>query len=180
LSLGDDGISVTYFDDDGSEAGTTDRDPLTYEEIAVGDRFEADRTVTFSRESIVEFAAEYDPQPFHLDEAAGEASPFGGLVASGLQTLCACSRLSTEAFFGRIAFLGGRGIDDLRWHRPVRPGDSLSVDVVVANKRPSESNPERGYVDADVTGSDTEGNEVLSWHVLGMVRRGPATSSASG
>lgn len=168
---------------DSADSGSGAADPgvggerLTYDEIAVGDHFEADRTVTLSREAIVEFAAEYDPQPFHLDEAAGEASPFGGLVASGLQTLCVCNRLSTEAFFGRIAFLGGRGVDDLRWHRPVRPGDSLSVDVVVANKRASESVPRRGYVDADVIGSDGDGNEVVSWRVLGMVRRAPAGGS---
>jgi len=187
LSLADDGGSVTHRDDaagdhdgDGDASGTgavpgpPPADRLTYGEIAVGDRFTADRTVTFSREAIVEFAAEYDPQPFHLDEAAGTDSPFGGLVASGLHSFCVCSRLSTEAFFGQVAFLGGRGIDDLRWRRPVRPGDSLSVDVVVADKRPSESDPERGYVDADVTGSDAGGNEVVSWRVLGMVRRDPA------
>lgn len=167
--------------DDGGDAplgtgtvdGATAQDRLTFEEIAVGDRFEADRSVTFSRESIVEFAAEYDPQPFHLDEAAGTASPFGGLVASGLHSFCVCSRLSTEAFFGHVAFLGGRGIDDLRWHQPVRPGDSLSVDVVVAAKRPSDSDPERGYVDADVTGSDADGDPAVSWRVLGMIRRDP-------
>lgn len=182
MVIADDGGNVRSSDDaagDGVDAGTADGDRLTYGDIAVGDRFRADRSVTFSRESIVEFAAEYDPQPFHLDEAAGEDSPFGGLVASGLHSFCVCSRLSTEAFFGRVAFQGGRGIDDLRWHRPVRPGDSLTVDVVVADKRISESDPERGYVDADVIGSDAEGTEVVSWRVLGMVRREPAASSES-
>jgi len=177
---------VTNTDDSAGEgagpaAGTADGasgdDRLTYGDITVGDRFEADRTVTLSREAIVEFAAEYDPQPFHLDEAAGEPTPFGGLVASGIHSFCVCSRLSTEAFFGKIQFLGGRGVDSLRWHRPVRPGDTLSVDVVVANKRVSESDPERGYVDADVIGSDADGNEVISWRVLGMIRRDPDADS---
>ena len=167
----------TAGDDAGTGAATVDGaaedDRLTYGEIAVGDRFEADRTVTFSREAIVEFAAEYDPQPFHLNEAAGESTPFGGLVASGLHSFCVCSRLSTEAFFGQIQFLGGRGVDNLRCHRPVRPGDTLSVDVVVANKRVSGSDPQRGYVDADVIGSDPRGTEVVSWRVLGMIRRDP-------
>ena len=149
LPLADEAAIVTDADPDDPGPSSTPvhdavRPPdarLCYDELAVGDRFESDRMATFSRESIVDFAAAYDPQPFHLDEAAGEASPFGGLVASGLHTFCVCSRLATEAFFGRIAFLGGRGVDDLRWHRPVRPGDSLSVDVVVAHKRPSESTP---------------------------------------
>ena len=156
-----------------SPPGVDAEDRLTYAEIGVGDEFEADRTVALSREAIVEFAAEYDPQPFHIDEEAAADSPFGGLIASGLHSVCVCSRLSTEAFFGRIDFVGGRGIDDLRWRRPVRPGDALSVTVVVADKRPSESNPARGYVDADVIGSDADGNEVVSWRVLGMVRRDP-------
>jgi len=174
-TAGDDGSDTPL--QTGTVDGVTAPDRLTFEEIAVGDRFEADRSVTFSRESIVEFAAEYDPQPFHLEEAAGTASPFGGLVASGLHSFCVCSRLSTEAFFGRVAFLGGRGIDDLRWHQPVRPGDSLSVDVVVATKRPSDSDPERGYVDADVTGSDPDGDPAVSWRVLGMIRRDPTAGS---
>lgn len=151
-------------------------DRLAYGEITVGDRFESDRAETFTREAIVDFAATYDPQPFHLDDAAGAASPFGWLVASGLHTFCICSRLATEAFFGRIAFLGGRGVDDLRWHRPVRPGDSLPVGVVVAHKRPSESTPGRGYVDVDVTAVDATDREIVSWRVLAMVRRGDAAA----
>ncbi|WP_081927027.1 MaoC/PaaZ C-terminal domain-containing protein [Halobellus rufus] len=146
-------------------------EPLVYEDLAVGDRFEADRTVTFSREGIVEFASAYDPQPFHLGDDADDASPFDGLVASGLHSYCACNRLATEAFFGRVAFLGGRGVDDLRWSRPVEPGDALSVDVEVVEKRPSESDPRRGYVDVDVTGRGPDGESVVTWRVLGMIRR---------
>lgn len=187
LSLATDIAIVTDADDPDHETGSPSvadvhdavrpaDDRLSYDEIAVGDRFESDRAETFTRESIVDFAAAYDPQPFHLDSAAGEASPFGGLVASGLHTLCVCSRLATEAFFGRIAFLGGRGVDDLRWHRPVRPGDSLSVAVVVAHKRPSESTPGRGYVDVDVTAFDSTDREIVSWRVLAMVRRADAAA----
>lgn len=185
LALADDTAIVTDADDPDDGTGSPSMaavhdalrppdDRLSYAELAVGDRFESDRAETFTRESIVDFAAAYDPQPFHLDDAAGEASPFDGLVASGLHTFCVCSRLATEAFFGRIAFQGGRGVDDLRWHRPVRPGDSLSVTVVVAHKRPSESTPERGYVDVDVTAVDSTDREVVSWRVLGMVRRADA------
>jgi acyl dehydratase len=170
------GEHVTPLDSDGAPDEETAADRLTYEEVAVGDRFVADRTVTFTRDSIVDFAGAYDPQPFHVGDDADEASPFEGLVASGLHSFAACNRLATEAFFGRVAFLGGRGVDDLRWHRPVRPGDTLSVDVEVVDKRISESDPRRGYVDVDVTGRTPAGDPVVTWRVLGMLRREEAVS----
>ncbi|ELY23844.1 acyl dehydratase [Halogeometricum borinquense DSM 11551] len=143
---------------------------LSYDELAVGDTFEAGET-TLTEDEITSFAGEYDPQPFHLDHEAGEESMFGGLVASGLHTYCTCNRLATEAFFSRVAFMGGRGVDELRWQRPVRPGDTLSAAVEVTEKRVSESNPERGYVNVDVTGMNAEGETVITWTVLGMIRR---------
>jgi acyl dehydratase len=144
---------------------------LTYEDVAVGDRYVADGTVTFTRGEIVDFAAEYDPQPFHIGDDVDDAAPFDGLVASGLHSFCVCSRLATEAFFGRIAFLGGRGVDELRWYRPIRPGDSLSVAVEIVDKRVSESDPRRGHIDVDVMGQDPDGETVVRWRVLGMIRR---------
>ena len=170
--------TVTPLDSAGARDDGTATERLTYEDVAVGDRFVADRTVTFTRESIVDFAGKYDPQPFHLGDAADEASPFDGLVASGLHSYCACNRLATEAFFGRVAFLGGRGVDDLRWHRPVNPGDTLAVDVEVVDKRPSDSDPRRGYVDVDVTGRTPDGDAVVTWRVLGMLRRRDAASTS--
>ncbi|SFR42942.1 MaoC family dehydratase [Halogeometricum limi] len=152
---------------DASSAAT--ETTLTYDELAVGDTFERGST-TLTEAEITSFAGEYDPQPFHLDHDAGADSMFGGLVASGLHTYCACNRLATEAFFSRVAFMGGRGVDELRWHRPVRPGDTLSVSVEVTTKRVSESNPDRGYVDVDVTGTNADGDVVVTWTVLGMVR----------
>jgi len=156
---------------DGAAGGSDRGERLTYEDLAVGDRFAADRTVSFSRESIVDFAADYDPQPFHVSDEVDDAAPFDGLVASGLHSFCACNRLATEAFFGRVAFLGGRGVDDLRWYRPVRPGDELEVAVEVTDKRPAESDPRRGHVEVDVTGCDPDGETVLTWRVLGLIRR---------
>lgn len=146
---------------------TTAERTLAYDDLAVGDTFEAG-TETLTRAEIVSFADQWDPQPFHLDDAAGEASMFGELVASGLHTYCACNALATEAFFSRVDFRGGRGVDELRWHRPVIPGDELSVTVEVVDKSTTGSG--RGDVDTLVTGY--RGDErVVSWTVLGLVGR---------
>ncbi|MFB6093243.1 MAG: MaoC/PaaZ C-terminal domain-containing protein [Haloquadratum sp.] len=165
--------AVTPLDSNGSLWGMDPDDRLTYDEIDVGDRFAADRSVTFTTEAIIDFAEKYDPQPFHVSDEADEASPFDGLVASGLHSYCACNRLAVEAFFGRIAFLGGSGVDEMRWYRPVHPGDTLTVEVEIADKRVSESDPRRGYIDIDITGHTEDGDPVVNWRVLGMVRREP-------
>ncbi|SDM58873.1 Acyl dehydratase [Halogranum gelatinilyticum] len=143
-------------------------DPLYFEDL------DPDAVWTFgektlTRETIVDFAERYDPQPFHVDDAAAERSMFGELVASGLHTYCVCNAMATRAFFHEIAFLCGRGLEDFRWHRPVYPGDTLSGWVELGEMRVSESNPERGYVDVHVTGVNQDDEVVVSWTVLALV-----------
>ncbi|WP_049891362.1 MaoC family dehydratase [Natronococcus amylolyticus] len=119
-----------------------------YEELTVGDVFETGG-YTVTKDEIVEFAEQFDPQPFHVDEEAAAESMFGELVASGLHTLCLSVRLFvTDVVQGEdgVANMGGLGMDDLRWHEPVRPGDTLRVRVEVLEKNPSESRSDRGYV----------------------------------
>lgn len=153
--------------DESADFGTPE---LTYEDLSVGDTFEAGpRTLT--EVDIVLFASDYDPQPFHIDPAAADDSLFDGLVASGLHTFSVCNRLVTEAFFARVPFMGGRGVDELRWHKPVYPGDALSVSAEIAAKRDSQSNPDRGYVDVDVTGTNDDGDGVISWTALAILSR---------
>jgi acyl dehydratase len=119
-----------------------------YEDLTVGDVFETGG-YTVTKEEIVEFAEQFDPQPFHVDEEAAAESMFGELVASGLHTLCLSVRLFvTDVVQGEngVANMGGLGMDDLRWHEPVRPGETLRVRVEVLEKTPSESRSDRGYV----------------------------------
>ena len=97
-----------------------------------------------TRDEIVEFARAYDPQPFHLDEAAAAASIYGGLIASGWQTVCIFMRLFADGLLNRAAAMGSPGVDELRWLRPVRPGDELHAQVEVLEVRPSRSKPDRG------------------------------------
>ena len=83
-----------------------------------------------TRDEIVTFARAYDPQSFHLDEEAAAASIYGGLIASGWQTVCIFMRLFADGLLGRAAAMGSPGIDELRWLQPVRPGDTLRVKLI--------------------------------------------------
>ena len=140
-----------------------------YEDLEVGDRFEFG-SCTMTTDAIKEFADRYDPQYFHLDEAAAEDSVFGGLCASGWHTVSEVNRLLVDDVFGNMANEGGRGIDELRWHRPVRPGDRLSGWVEVAEKEPHHRDETRGNVDMSVTVVDQEERRVLTFVSLNMVR----------
>lgn len=143
-----------------------------YEDIEVGDVREfGEHTVT--KAEIIEFAEKYDPQPFHVDEDAAEESAFGELIASGWHAAAICMRMLVDGPLGEQASMGARGVDELRWHRPVRPGDTLSVRTEVVDKRPSGSAPDRGYVDSRLTGLNDDDEPVISWIGLGMVGRRP-------
>jgi acyl dehydratase len=100
-----------------------------------------------TREEIVAFAAEFDPQPMHLDEAAAAQSMLGGLSASGWHSCCLLRRIITDGFLSRSKFLGVAGIEEVRWVAPVRPGTNLTVRATVRGTRASEDRPELGFVD---------------------------------
>jgi acyl dehydratase len=115
------------------------------EDIRTGDRFRtADHAVTESE--IIEYAKQYDPQPFHTDPAEAHNSVFGGLVASGWHTAAITMRLVALSEIRIAGGLIGLGVEELRWMRPVRPGDALHVEVEVLEVRPSHSHPDRGVV----------------------------------
>ncbi|GAC1478312.1 MAG: MaoC family dehydratase [Acetobacteraceae bacterium] len=119
---------------------------LYYDDFQPGQRFTS-RAQGMTRERIVAFAAEFDPQPQHLDEAQAAGTQFGQLVASGWHTASVTMRLHYEAAFCRIANGGmGAQVDGLTWVRPVLPGDTLHVVVEVKEMRPSRSRPERGII----------------------------------
>lgn len=101
---------------------------------------------TIAADEIVEYARDYDPQPFHLDEEAGAKTPFGGLVASGWQTGAIAMRLIVDNLLKDCASLGSPGLDRVQWLLPVRPGDTLSLKGIVKQVVPSRSKPDRGVV----------------------------------
>jgi acyl dehydratase len=103
-------------------------------------------TFTIGEAEIIAFAKEYDPQPFHVDPAAAAAGPVGGLIASGWQTASLTMRLLVEHFISGETALGAAGVDEIRWPRPVRPGDTLRVRATVLDARRSRSKPDRGIV----------------------------------
>ena len=116
-----------------------------FEDFQVGEVHQTGSYVV-SREEILAFARQYDPQPFHLDEEAARTSIFGGIVASGWHTASICHRLVVEDTLGKAASLGSPGVDELRWLRPVRPGDTLTARVEVLSLTPSRSKPDRGAI----------------------------------
>jgi acyl dehydratase len=116
------------------------------EDFAPGQRFGGAARIRIERERIKSFAAEFDPQPFHLDEQAADRSIFGGLAASGWHTAAASMRLLVLSDLQPAGGLIGAGFDEFRWPRPVRPGDELRVESEVLEVRPSKSRPEQGML----------------------------------
>ena len=99
-----------------------------------------------SREDIIAFASEYDPQPMHLDEEAANRSMLKGLSGSGWHLCALLMRMSWDGFIGRIASAGAPGVDEVRWISPLRPGDDLTLDVEVVSTRESKSRSDIGFV----------------------------------
>jgi acyl dehydratase len=125
------------------------------------------------RDEIVAFARDWDPQSFHLDEQAAAASIYGGLIASGWHTVCVFMRLFVDGMLGRAAALGSPGIDELRWLKPVRPGDILEGRLEILEVRPSRSKPDRGIVRLRSVMVNQDQEEVLSFVGNVMFRRRP-------
>ncbi len=116
-----------------------------FEDYAVGEIAEfGDYLIT--QEEIVSFAKAYDPQAFHIDPEAAKASSFGGLAASGWMTGAVVMRMMCDYFIPAASAMGSPGLDQLRWPRPVRPGDRLRVRVTVLEARRSQSKPDRGVL----------------------------------
>src|ERR1700733_14629219 len=115
------------------------------EDFAVGQTFVSGR-LRIDGERALAFAAEFDPQPFHLDETAARNSIFGGLAVSGWHTAAATMRLLVESGLKPAGSIVGAGFDELRWPRAVRPGDELRIESEVLEARPSKSRPEQGLI----------------------------------
>lgn len=147
-----------------------------YEDIAIGNRQSFGR-YEVTREEVVEFAGKYDPQPFHLDDEAAAQTHFGRLSASGWHTCAMTMAMLVENLkANRQAGLGSPGVDQLRWKKPVYPGDTLRCESEVIEKRRSASRPEMGIFKSSLTVFNQDDEPVLEMISNGLIR----TRDASG
>ncbi|MCU7929217.1 MAG: MaoC family dehydratase [Candidatus Thiodiazotropha sp. (ex Codakia rugifera)] len=144
------------------------------DDFSIGEHFTT-RGMTFSESDIVKFAAQFDPQPFHLDTEAASHSFYGGLIASGLHTISICFRLFIEQGMLEKSSMGSPGIDELRWQAPVRPGDTLHTQVEVIDVKPSSKRDDRGILRLKYSAINQDEATVSSFIVNHLVRRSPPT-----
>lgn len=149
----------------------TQSDDLTYfEDLEIG------ATASFgsypvTREEVIEFAAKYDPQAFHLDDAAAAQTHFGRLSASGWHTCAMVMRMLVDNMAARRqAGLGSPGLDELRWLRPVFPGDTLRVETEVLSKKQSHSRPEMGSFQSQIRVYNQDNVLVMTMTSIGLIR----------
>ena len=147
---------------------------LYFENFPVGDVRESPAR-TVSRDEIIAFAKDFDPQPFHLDEAAASRSIYGGLLASGWHTGAILMRMMCDTFLHDAASLGSPGVDEIRWLKPVRPGDTLRARFTVVEAIPSRSKPDRGIVRSLSEMLNQHGEVVMTVRGMGMFARRPVT-----
>jgi acyl dehydratase len=119
---------------------------------------------------VLDFGRRFDPQPFHTDADAAQQSIFGGLIASGWHTASLMMRLLVDHYLSPITSLGSPGIDELRWLKPVRPGDTLAVRVTVLETKRSRSKPDRGVIRSLIEVLNQDGEVVMSLKALNLVR----------
>jgi acyl dehydratase len=131
------------------------------EDFAVGQRFSSGRHIVDDKQ-IKKFAAEFDPQPFHLDEAAAAKSIFRGLAASGWHTAAIAMQLMVHGDFRPAGGIVGLGLEEMRWPKPVRAGDELHVETEVLEVRPSASKQNQGLLKVQNTAFNQKGEAVLS------------------
>ena len=142
------------------------------DDLAPGQRFTSPG-LTLSEAEIIDFAWRYDPQPFHLDATAALGAPYGGLIASGFQSLAICFRLFIQSGVLAESSMGSPGIDELRWLAPVRPGDTLHSEIEVLEVRPSSSRPDRGIARLKYQAVNQRSETVLTFIVNHLLRRRP-------
>jgi acyl dehydratase len=133
-------------------------------------------SLAVTREEILAFASQFDPQPFHLDDEAAKASVFGGLCASGWHTCAMAMRLMVTNFLHTAASLGSPGLENVKWMKPVFPGDTLRLQHRILESRPMRSRPDVGLVRTQWEMFNHHGEQVLHMEGWGMFRRRtPAT-----
>lgn len=127
--------------------------------------------VSIGEDEILEFGKRYDPQYLHVDKERAERGPYGGLIASGWQTAATIMRLFVDHFLPDGASLGSPGIEELRWIKPVRPGDQLRARVTVVSARASKSKPDRGIVETRIDAFNQNDEHVATLRAVNFMKR---------
>lgn len=156
------------------------KDRLHYEDLALGQTFElGPKQVT--KQMIFDFAHEFDPLPFHIDEQAAKRSLLGGLAASGWHTAALSLRMLIDTFLGHAASMGGLGFTKLKWKRPVLAGDAISGTVTISELRRSVSRPKWGVVTLDFDMHNQKGQQVMTMRLNNLIEvRDPETPGEVG
>lgn len=155
---------------------TTAIEDRYFEDYPEGGIFEFG-SIAVVEDEVIEFAKRYDPQDFHVDPDAARETVFGGIIASGWHTGSLTMRLYADHYLSKVASLASPGLDELRWVKPVRPGDTLSVRVTVEATRRSQSKPDRGVVHSYIETLNQESDVVMTMRAVNFLRcRTPGTS----
>ncbi|MEF9384777.1 MaoC family dehydratase [Ralstonia solanacearum species complex bacterium KE056] len=144
-----------------------------FDDFQIGQTMEMG-TYAVTEDEILTFARQYDPQPFHVDPEAARRSIYGGLISSGWMTCSLMMRLMVQNFLSKSSSMGSPGVDEIRWLRPVYPGDSLSVSSTCLEVRPSQSKPDRGVAINRWEARNQHGELVCTLVGMGMFGRRPA------
>lgn len=159
------------------EADSPQKGDRYFDDFKIGERFRS-RAITLTEAEIVRFALAYDPQPFHIDVEAAAQSSFGGLIASGMQTLCLGWRMFWDEGVLRACSMGSPGIEELKWTAPVRPGDTLHTEAEVLDMHPSSSKPDRGSLRMGYRVVNQRSEPVLTMIIIQILKRAPGESVA--
>ncbi len=145
---------------------------IYFEDFTVGRKFESPGA-TLTESQILDFAWSWDPQPFHIDVPHSDEGPYGGLISSGFHTMCVAFRLIHATGYLASCSMGSPGIDELRWKRPVRPGDTLRVVAEVTSQKPSSSKPDRGTALIYYSVLNQNDEEVMSYTCIHILQKRP-------
>jgi acyl dehydratase len=148
---------------------TTTTDNRYFEDYVPGSIHEFG-AITISEAEIIDFGKRFVPLSYHVDPAAAKGSIYGGLIASGWHTAALMMRLYTDNYLSKVANLGSPGCDELRWTKPVFPGDRLSIQVKVVEARRSDSKPDRGIVRSFVEVRNQKSEVVMTVTMVNLVR----------
>ena len=155
------------------------REPLWFEDFVPGTRYRTEGA-TITEAQILDFALRYDPQPFHLDVEAAKDGVYGGLIASGFQTMLTAFRLWHAEKIVTPSAEGSPGMESIRWLRPVRPGDTIHCEVEVESARESASRPAHGIVVWRYDVFERRGEKVMTWTAAVLHLKRPAARPAPG